>query len=259
MGLTAALGLLLAGLVQQIGASIAFMIGTIVLLIGGTILYSTAPQRAHPGMGRMVSSSIPLAKSRHYSLRILLFAVGSGAAFETNVLLEIFPAVLQQALPQLHLVAIASSILGIAALSANPLSRLVVKWGEAKAMQMVLTAVLGLIGLTVFSPNNAIFALIWLVALGIAFGLVFTDTIPYALSILPSQQAGLATGLYFGGGSAATVFFALLQQQTGGLTATQGLGGAAIACILANFCLLRSVQMRQKAPAISEGSNRNSI
>lgn len=257
LGLTAAVGPLLSSLVQQIGASITFMIGAIALLIGGTILYSTAPQRAYPSLGTISSSSIPLPKSRHRSIWILLFAVGLGAAFEANVLLGIFPAVLQQSLPQLHPVGITSSILLIAALSANPLSGLVIKWGEPKAMQIGLTAVLGVMGLTVFSSNNAILAVIWLVALGIAFGLVFTDTIPYALSMLPPQQAGLATGLYFGGGSAATALFALLQQQAGGLSATQGLGGAVISCTFANFCLLRSAQVRRKTATNSEESSRS--
>lgn len=47
---------------------------------------------------------------------------------------------------------------------------------------------------------------------GVSFGLVFESQIPLVLGMAPSDQAGLATGLYFGGiGAAGSIISILLQ------------------------------------------------
>ncbi|MGE5660535.1 MAG: MFS transporter [Actinomycetota bacterium] len=249
LGLTGALAPLLNAAIQQVGTSIAFMIGAIALLIGGTVLYSTIPQRIHRGMNLATPSQPHLPEFPNRLVWLMIFGVGLGSALETNVLLGVFPEILQQPLPQLSSAAIASMILFIAALSANPLSRFITQWGEAKTMQVGLGAVLALMGLSLFNHSNVIFSVILIVAFGIAFGLVFTDTIPYALSVSLPTQAGLATGLYFSGAGAASATFAFVQQQTNGLTGFEGFWGAAIAFAIAHLCLMRSSRAK---PLISK-------
>lgn len=249
LGLTGALAPLLNAAIQQVGTSIAFMIGAIALLIGGTVLYSTIPQRIHRGMNLATPSQPHLPEFPNRLVWLMIFGVGLGSALETNVLLGVFPEILQQPLPQLSSAAIASMILFIAALSANPLSRFITQWGEAKTMQVGLGAVLALMGLSLFNHSNVIFSVILIVAFGIAFGLVFTDTIPYALSVSLPTQAGLATGLYFSGAGAASATFAFVQQQTNGLTGFEGFWGAAFAFAIAHLCLMRSSRAK---PLISK-------
>jgi hypothetical protein len=41
------------------------------------------------------------------------------------------------------------------------------------------------------------------IALGATFSLVSNGTIPFALSIVPQDKAGLGTGIYFSGGAVA--------------------------------------------------------
>jgi hypothetical protein len=240
LGLTGALAPLLNAAIQQVGASIAFMTGAIALLVGGTVLYSTMPHRTHLNVSLATLSPTLSPRFQHRLLWLIIFGAGLGSAFETHILLGIFPAVLQRSLPQLNQVTITSMVLLIAALSANPLSRFITQWGEAKAMQVGLSAVLALMGVSLINHSSVIFSVILIALLGVAFGLVFTDTIPYALSVLPPTQAGLATGLYFGGAGTASAIFVFVQQQTNGLTGFEGFWGAAIAFVIANLCLMRS-------------------
>jgi hypothetical protein len=66
-------------------------------------------------------------------------------------------------------------------------------------------------GLLLFSPGGVFAAGLILIA-GISFGLIFESQIPLILGMMPSDRAGLATGLYFGGISAASAIVSMILQ-----------------------------------------------
>lgn len=193
--LVAALGPLLSAYLKNIGASSTFILGAIALLIGATLLGAGSAKYppSHSGMPSQLS----------LVLLPLTFAVGIGAGLAVNFMLAIVPQALRGQLAGVSPEYIASGILFVAALAAMPLSELTVKLNVNTAM---LTG-LGIVAVcTAIAPlaQNSVVAVALILVAGSAFGLVFVSMIPFALSVLPPDRAGLGTGLYFGGGGMAT-------------------------------------------------------
>jgi hypothetical protein len=231
LGLVGALTPLQQVVLKSLGATPTFILGAIALLLGAFCLYSQTPQHR--------LTLVTATRDRPASLQRLglIFGVGLGAGLELNVLLGLFPGQLQAQLPNLGTEWIAAALLLVCALSANPWGELTVKLGATRAMQVGLAAMIPLMGL-VLIPHSTIFTVISILALGLALGLVFISTIPFALASVPPSQAGLGTGLYFGGSGAGMAIFAALMQQ-GEIAPVVGLGLAAIAFFLAWNCLAR--------------------
>jgi MFS family permease len=210
-GLVGATGPLLNMLLQNIGASITFVLGAIVLVLGAYFLQSSVPtQKSLPSF---VSSSLS-TPSPPTILLISIFAVGLASGLEVNLLMGIFPQALHSQLSNIQPDIIASLILLISAFASFPLGKWTAKFGINKSMLVGLGAITILMGLTLLNQNNII-SLVLIIGFGIAFGVVFIAMIPFALGKVPPSLAGLATGLYFGGsGAAATVFSILMKLLT---------------------------------------------
>jgi hypothetical protein len=190
-------------LFKNVGAGATFILGAVVLLIGATLLWASSPKR-------LSTSTQAFSQVRASVLSMILtFMIGMGAAIEVNLMMAIVPRVLSQA-SSLNLSSeyIASLILLIAAIATFPLGQLVSKLGGRSGMVFGLSVIATGITLTLlrqtFLGQNILFELLHILIAGIAFGLVFVSMIPFALSMLPSGNEGLATGLYFGGGGLAT-------------------------------------------------------
>ncbi|HEY9601847.1 MAG TPA: hypothetical protein V6C85_09570, partial [Allocoleopsis sp.] len=231
MGLVGALGPVLGLILKSLGASPTFILGAIALAIGASILYSALPKHT------LVLPEQDSQPPGSFRLLSALFTVGIGAGLEINLLLGIFPPVLQTQLS--HVLGnelISSSILLVAALTAVPLGELTVKLGVTRAMLVGLGAMMGLMGLTLLN-SSPILAAGLILAFGTAFGLIFISQIPFALAMVPPAHAGLGTGLYFGGMGAATALSSILMKQPGGMTAASAFGWAAIAFLVTALCL----------------------
>lgn len=229
-GGVSALGPLIGKIIQQIGASLTFLLGAVVLLVGALLLWSTHPQYQLTPIRESPQSSPTL-------LRLgLLFGVGFGAGFEVNILLKLFPPTLHSQLPSISTEYVASGILLLSALASPALERLIKILGVNGSMLNSLGAIVGFMGLSLWIPNKVL-ALGVMLVLGIAFGLLFTAQIPFALSILSPTHAGLATGLYFGGIGAAMAVVSSLELARK-INPIIGLGGGAIAFLIAASCLI---------------------
>lgn len=230
LGLVGATGPLLSILFQSLGASPTFILGAIALIIGASILFSSTPKHTLmlPNQERQFPASI-----RHL---ILIFTVGLCAGWEINLLMAIFPRVLTAQLSGVRAEFITSGILLVSALTAVPLEKLTGKLGITTALSLGLGAIPAFMGASL--PNLTpvlVFALI--LAFGVALGLIFIAQIPYALLMVPPTNAGLGTGLYFGGMGAATALVTALMQQFTGVTPIQGVLWSAIAFLVALPCL----------------------
>jgi MFS family permease len=201
-------------LLKNVGAGATFIVGALVLLVGAILLWASSPKRL-----TMATQAFPQAPASVLSM-VLTFAIGIGAGIEVNLMMAVVPKVLSQgSLLNLSSEYIASLILLIAAIATFPIGHLITKLGSRSGMVFGLFAVAAGIAMTLIRPaifgQNIIFEISHILIAGIAFSLVFTSMIPFALSMLSNEHAGLATGLYFGGGGLATALLNGISQYLG--------------------------------------------
>jgi len=231
-GTVGAIEPLLNTLLYSMGASITFMLGAIALVLGAYILQLFTPKHTfissihHQGK----SATVPAV------LLILIFAIGLATGFEVNLLFSIFPQKLQTQLPGLQVEFITSEILLVSAIASVPLGDWTADLGANKSMLLGLGTMTGLMGVTVLN-DNYILAIALILAFGISLSLVLLSIIPLLLGKLPLTQAGLGTGLYFGGSAGGTAIVALLIKQFG-LTSVGAFLLAEVACLGVTVCIL---------------------
>ena len=104
-------------------------------------------------------------------------------------------------------------------------------------MGIGLAAIAGCLTLTVLSQNGVYLIFMSAIA-AMALGLVLTNTIPLALAMVPPNQAGFGTGLYFGGNGMATAVVAALVVTQSEISSMNG----ALLCVLALAIALISLK-----------------
>jgi len=228
LGLVGAINPLLEILLKQWGASPTFIVGAIALLLGTALLFSTTPQHTLPLPPRFTS------QTASFRLLCLIFLIGVGASLEMILLMSVFTHSLQAQLKLDRIEWILTPILLLSALSANPMSELTTRLGAAKAMQIGLGVIVLGMGVTLFNNSQSV-TIGLIVGLGLAMGLMFISIIPFCLASVPLTQAGLSTGLYFGGGGFASAIAAFLQSQT--LHPFNAFCWAIICFTVTTFCL----------------------
>jgi MFS family permease len=237
-GLVGATRPLLNIVLKNIGASVTFILGAIALVVGAYILRSYTPTYKLPPLTENKNRPAIIPKL----LLIIIFIIGFGAALEVNLMHSIFPQFLHAQLRSIKTEFIASSILLISAFTSFPLGTLTTKIGVNQAMLLGLGIIVGLMGIGLLHQNDFL-ALGLILGFGISFGLVFVSMIPFALGMLPSAMAGLSTGLYFGGGAAATAFVSILMKPPG-IEPIAGFLLASLGFVTAAFCLVISQRIR---------------
>lgn len=229
-GLVGAIGLMWNALLYSIDASISFLLGAIALVLGVYILRLFTPKHFfHPSTANQDAANIPSV------LLILIFVIGLATGFEINLLLSIFPQELQTQLPVLKVEFITSEILLVSAIASVPLGEWTTQLGANKSMLLGLGAMTGLMGLTLLNENNLI-AIALILAFGVSFSLVFISMISFVLGKIPSNQAGLGTGLYFGGSAGGIAIGSLLMKLIG-ITSVGAFLLAEIAFLVATVCI----------------------
>ncbi|WP_434686549.1 MFS transporter [Pseudanabaena minima] len=231
LAITSATSPILGLLLKQIGASMTFILGAIALLMGSVLLWSSSPRHLVTATSPEVST--PKAITKSVVMYALPFVVGLGSGLEINLLLHVLPHSLFQAIGNLSVEYVQSGILLVAGLSTLPLRSLFRRQKVIWGMGLGLAAIASCLTLILLSQNG-----IYLIAIGaiasVALGLVLTNTIPLALSMVDPSQAGFGTGLYFGGSGMATALFA-------GLVVTQGEILPLYGAMLSIFALVISV------------------
>jgi hypothetical protein len=217
---------------KYIGPSLTFMLGAISLLLGAYFLLSCLPKHSFSPPNLSQSKSIPKL------LFILTFIIGMGAGLEVNLLMSIFPPILQTQLSILKPEFITSSILLVSAFFSIPLGKFTTKLGVDKSMLIGLVSIAALMELTLLSKSS-IFAVLFILLFGISFSLVFVSMIPLALSMMSPSNAGLSTGLYFGGTGAATALVQILIRQQG-IASMSAFILSAFAFSIVAFCIFIS-------------------
>lgn len=247
LGLMGAIAPLLQKFMLQFGASLTFILGAIALTLAALLFANSVSLRPQP------PRIAPIPPRRFMvALAWLTFVVGLATGLIMQLLWATFPPLFSQQLLN-HRIELApeivtSLLLFICALTAVPLGNLITQQGAIWGIQRGLSAIALLMfsGLAVQRLMSSIaFTLVFMFAFGIALGLTFVSTIPYALSIVPPQKAGLGTGLYFGG-SGLAASLGMLMMQGGRLSLMTSVILVAIATLIALACLQRTQVMRQR-------------
>lgn len=202
-GVVGALEPLLSQLFQRVGESITFLLGAIALVLGASVLYYSGPPRSL--FEAMVVPKLPVNRSR----QMTIFVLGLGTGLAQNILLRTFPAALATPATGWKSPLISSAILLISAISVVPLQALISRLGVSEAMLWGVASVTLCTGLAVLNPPGGLAVGLVIVA-GMSFGLIFVNQIPFALRYGSPDQAGLSTGLLFGGVGAATALVSAL-------------------------------------------------
>lgn len=213
-GLVGALAPIFGRVIEFLGAANTFLFGAVMLMIGAILLWSADPDSMVYLEADIPSSSTSLTLKNQSTntlliQRIIIFGVGLIAGFLANILLRVCPQKLHLTLSNISSEYIAALILLVCALSAIPLESRVKKWGINRSMVISLLSIsIAIISssvfhLTVISISIVLFG-------GVAMGLLFITQIPWCLGRLLPHQAGLSTGLYFGGMGGATALVTLI-------------------------------------------------
>jgi MFS family permease len=113
------------------------------------------------------------------------------------------------------------------ALTALPAGKLATRLGNRQAMSYGLVVMAVFMALMVLT-HSGMMASVVAIALGATFSLVSNDTIPFALSMVSEDKAGLGTGIYFNGGAVASSLFGTVFSQPGSvIPIVRTLAGAA--------------------------------
>jgi hypothetical protein len=213
-GLVSAMNPVFSRIIGFLGAGMTFLLGAVILLLGAGMLWSAQP-RSNLGLVPIDVDTDPsfLSPAKLRKSRTKIFIVGLITGLLVNVSLRISPRFLHQALSAIAPEYLAAGMLLIAAGMALPLDRYVQAGNPDRTMGMGLIAILAAIGTSgIF--HHPFLAIVILAVSGVALGLLFIAQIPWCLKMLPPTQAGLATGLYFGGMGAATALLSLLLLQS---------------------------------------------
>jgi MFS family permease len=219
--------------ILNLGAPIAF-VGSAILLVVAVVFF-----RATNPPGPAIAAEQPTASPLSLNNLTLVFAIGLGSTLGFRLLIETFPKILKAQIPGaappvfvgLFFITFAVSALFTAPLAVHIGSRKAIGWG------MVAMAIfLGLM----LSTQSILFAVLISLALGVSFGIVSNGIFPYALAAFSSRQAGLAIGIFFAGGAAATSLSLGVLSQPEALSPPLATWLAATVLLTTGFCVVAS-------------------
>ncbi|HBL58387.1 MAG TPA: MFS transporter [Cyanobacteria bacterium UBA8803] len=219
-GVAGAMGPLANQFILSLGPMVTFAIGSFTLLGAAVALRSVNPEisieqpKVESPASVSPSSSWQQLSIPHLSL---VFGAGAGVALGFRLMMQTFPQILQSQVPGANKGLILGGIFIALALTAIPAGTLASRLGNRQAMTYGLVAMAIFTALMVLTHNSAIASGL-AIALGGTFSLVSNGTIPFALSMVPPDKAGLGTGIYFSGGAVASSLFGALFSQPQSIT-----------------------------------------
>ena len=223
-GLAGAMGPFANQFILSLGPIVTFSIGSFTMLAAAAALRLVNPQGSEAVENNQTASSW---RQISFLKLGLVFGAGVGVALGFRLMMQIFPQILDSQVPGANKGLILGGIFIALALTALPAGKLATRLGNRQAMSYGLVVMAGFMGLMVLT-HSSMMASVIAIALGATFSLVSNGTIPFALSMVPEDKAGLGTGIYFSGGAVASSLFGAVFSQPGSVTPIVGaLVGAA--------------------------------
>ncbi|HEY9700327.1 MAG TPA: MFS transporter [Trichocoleus sp.] len=195
---TGAVAPLVNDFLLKLGAPIPFTAGSLSLLVAAAALRAVNPPASPANTAKPPTPPIALLPL------VFIFGAGAGISIGFRLMMQAFPKILH-AQPSS-----ASLILGLifltVAITAIPAGTFAVRLGNQKAMLIGLCVMaIGL--LLLLALPYPLLAGLLAIGIGAAFSLVSNGTIPFALSLVPAEKAGLGTGMFFSGGAIGLSLF----------------------------------------------------
>jgi len=273
-GIARGLGFLTSPWILKIGPVFAFGLGSLALLASAIVLLLVLPNsqvetqkpltgksEVNPGRsvllkepstiagvdppGTVPPGTIPIALS--FAKIGLIFGAGVGVSLGFRLFMATFSRVLKQIeIPEVTTRIILGSLFLSMSLTSLPLGNLGMRLGTRRGMLVGLTLMAGLCSSIALISSPGLGMLV-AISVGAAFSLVSNATVPFALSLVPTERSGLGTAIYFSGGSIAVTLLsgtlAKLQNVNPAVAALLG----AVSFLLAGFFVAASQNDRSKA------------
>jgi len=273
-GIARGLGFLTSPWILKIGPVFAFGLGSLALLASAIVLLLVKPNsqvetqkpltgksEVNPGRsvllkepstiagvdppGTVPPGTIPIALS--FAKIGLIFGAGVGVSLGFRLFMATFSRVLKQIeIPEVTTRIILGSLFLSMSLTSLPLGNLGMRLGTRRGMLVGLTLMAGLCSSIALISSPGLGMLV-AISVGAAFSLVSNATVPFALSLVPTERSGLGTAIYFSGGSIAVTLLsgtlAKLQNVNPAVAALLG----AVSFLLAGFFVAASQNDRSKA------------
>jgi MFS family permease len=230
-GLAGAMGPLASQFILGLGPMVAFGIGSGVLIIAALTLAVIGPNSEVAG-----SSSTGGTWALPWGRLLWVFGTGVGVTLGFRLIMGTFPMVLKGQVPDSNPATVMGTIFVSLALTAIPSGALAVRLGNRRAMMVGLGG-MALVCAAVLAIHSTAMGMVLAALFGAAFSLVSNGTIPFALSMVPAEKAGLGTGIYFSGGALASSLFGALFGGNLALTPGLGAGLGSGAFLLAAICV----------------------
>jgi Na+/melibiose symporter-like transporter len=245
-GLAGAMGPLANEFILSLGPIVTFSIGSFTLLGAAVALRFVNPNSSVQQQTPESPRSQPVSSWRQISLPHLglVFGAGVGVALGFRLMMQTFPKILNTQVPGANNGLILGGIFIALALTAIPAGTLATRLGNRQAMVYGLIAMAVCTSLMVLTRNGVI-AFGIAIALGATFSLVSNGTIPFALSMVPQDKAGLGTGIYFSGGAVASSVFGAVFSQPERFSPIVGALVGAIAFLAASLFVAVSGKLRK--------------
>ena len=198
------LGPLAKEYIISLGPGIAFTISSLCLLGAAATLRGFNPDAT------INAPNNPEASPQKLSLKTLslIFVAGVGVTFGFRLLMFSFPKLLKT-IPDLNVALVMGTIFITVAIAALPAGYFAQKYGNLKSVLIGLGG-LSLTALGVITSFSAFTAFGIAIALGIFMSFVNNGMIPFAISLVPAQRAGLGLGIFFSGRALALNLFGTL-------------------------------------------------
>ena len=243
-GLAGLMGPLTGDFILRMGPLFAFAIGSVTLLGAGAALRAVGPDQGIPTTtDNPTQSSLSLIQS--IKKLALVFGTGAGMTLGFRLMMKTLPASLSADLSEVSSISgkmVIGAIFVALAITALPAGTLATRLGTKRGIIVGLGAMTLCCGVLAIAQGQGILLVLIATVLGACLSLVWNTSVPFALSMVSPQKAGLGTGIFFGGGAAAGSLFGSLAPTLASLPnsigALLGAGGYAIAA----FCVILSRQ-----------------
>lgn len=237
---TGAISPIVSLILQKIGASTSFILGAIALLIGSVVLWLSMPRHLSTPISGDLTPAIFTPSI--LGLYTLPFFVGFGSNLEINLLLHVLPHALFRVINYIAIEYFQSGLLLIAAITSLTLQSWFRSIKVPLGMGIGLAIISGCLTLTGLNQNGIFLMLIGAIA-ATALGLVLTNTIPLALSMVVGNKSGFGMGLFFGGSGLASALFSGLVIIQGEINPIYGALLSLLALAISAFCLRKFVNL----------------
>ena len=230
-GLAGAMGPLASQFILGLGPMAAFGIGSGVLIVAALTLGVVGPSSGVESAGTTGNAWV-----LPWGRLLWVFGTGVGVTLGFRLIMGTFPMVLKAQVPESNPATVMGTIFITLALTAIPSGALAVRLGNRRAMMLGLGG-MALVCAAVIAIHSTAMGMVLAALFGGSFSLVSNGTIPFALSMVPTEKAGLGTGIYFSGGALASSLFGALFGGALALTPAVGAGLGSGAFLLAALCV----------------------